>query len=71
MSAIIGFLPPRAGEIRLFARRSKAFTRNHFAKGRGLRAQGRRIFPSLTVQENLAVSRQKRFGVALAWTWSG
>jgi branched-chain amino acid transport system ATP-binding protein len=34
----------------------------------GFVPQGRRIFPSLTVQENLAVSRQKRKGVAKQWT---
>ena len=37
-------------------------------KGVGFVPQGRRIFPSLTVQENLAVARQKRKGVAMAWT---
>jgi branched-chain amino acid transport system ATP-binding protein len=69
MSAIIGFLPPRAGEIRLFGEaigRLSPETISH--RGVGFVPQGRRIFPSLTVQENLAVSRQKRKGVALAWT---
>jgi len=69
MNAIIGFLPPRAGEIRLFggpiARLSpEAISR----KGVGFVPQGRRIFPTLTVRENLVVSRQKRAGVAVPWT---
>jgi branched-chain amino acid transport system ATP-binding protein len=69
MSAIIGFLPPRAGEIRLFGEaigRLSPETISH--RGVGFVPQGRRIFPSLTVQENLAVSRQKRKGVAVPWT---
>jgi branched-chain amino acid transport system ATP-binding protein len=69
MSAIVGFLPPRAGEIRLFGEaigRLSPETISH--RGVGFVPQGRRIFPSLTVQENLAVSRQKRKGVAVPWT---
>ena len=57
MSAIIGFVPPRAGEILLYgepiARRSpEAIAR----LGVGLVPQGRRIFASLTVEENLQVA---------------
>jgi branched-chain amino acid transport system ATP-binding protein len=69
MSAIIGFLPPRAGEIRLFGEAIGALPPETISrKGVGFVPQGRRIFPSLTVQENLAVSRQKRKGVAMRWT---
>ena len=69
MHAIIGFLPPRAGEIRLFgdsiARLSpEAISR----KGVGFVPQGRRIFASLTVSENLIVSRQSRSGTEKLWT---
>jgi len=69
MYAIIGFVPPRAGEIRLFgdsiARLSpEAISR----KGVGFVPQGRRIFASLTVGENLIVSRQSRMGAGKPWT---
>ncbi len=69
MSAIIGFLPPRTGEIRLFGEAIGRLAPEAISrKGVGFVPQGRRIFPSLTVQENLAVSRQKRAGVAVPWT---
>jgi len=69
MSAIIGFLPPRAGEVRLFGESIGRLSPEAISrKGVGFVPQGRRIFPSLTVQENLTVSRQKRKGVAMAWT---
>jgi branched-chain amino acid transport system ATP-binding protein len=69
MYAIIGFVPPRAGEIRLFgdsiARLSpEAISR----KGVGFVPQGRRIFASLTVGENLIVSRQSRREARKPWT---
>jgi branched-chain amino acid transport system ATP-binding protein len=69
MNAIIGFLPPSAGDIRLFgepiARLSpEAISR----KGVGFVPQGRRIFPTLTVRENLIVSRQSRSGAVNPWT---
>jgi len=69
MSAIIGFLPPRAGEIRLFGETIGRLSPEAISRrGVGFVPQGRRIFASLTVRENLAVSRQKRKGVAVPWT---
>jgi branched-chain amino acid transport system ATP-binding protein len=69
MSAIIGFLPPRAGEIRLFGEMIGRLSPEAISrKGVGFVPQGRRIFANLTVRENLAVSRQKRKGVAMPWT---
>jgi len=60
INSIIGFLPPRQGEIHLFgepiARRSPEVIAQ---KGVGLVPQGRRIFPSLTVRENLLVASHK------------
>ena len=69
MYAIIGFVQPRAGDIRLFgdsiARLSpEAISR----RGVGFVPQGRRIFPSLTVSENLIVSRQSRKEAGKLWT---
>ena len=69
MSAIIGFLPPRGGEVRLFGEPiGKLSPETISRKGVGFVPQGRRIFSTLTVRENLAVSRQKRAGVATPWT---
>jgi branched-chain amino acid transport system ATP-binding protein len=54
--SIIGFLPIRTGEIRLFGDRISALAPEAIArKGVGLVPQGRRIFASLTVRENLIV----------------
>ena len=76
MSAIIGFVPPRAGEILLhgepIARRSpEAIAR----LGVGLVPQGRRVFASLSVEENLQVAaraqraqRVPRAPAAQTWT---
>jgi len=69
MSAIIGFLPPRSGEVRLFGEAIGRLSPEAISRrGVGFVPQGRRIFANLTVRENLAVSRQKRKGVAMPWT---
>ncbi len=67
MSSIIGFLRPRAGEILLhgepIARRApEAIAR----LGVGLVPQGRRVFASLSVEENLAVAARAPRGLAAA-----
>ena len=60
MSTIIGWVRPRGGEIRLFGEPIARLSPEAIArKGVGLVPQGRRIFPKLTVRENLVVSRQK------------
>ncbi len=66
--SIIGFQPPRRGRI-LF-RDSEITHLRPFTiakRGIGLVPQGRRIFPSLSVQENLTVSGRQR-GKKNAWT---
>jgi len=69
MSAIIGFLPPRTGDIRLFGEAiGKLSPETISRKGVGFVPQGRRIFATLTVRENLVVARRKRAGLAAAWT---
>jgi branched-chain amino acid transport system ATP-binding protein len=69
MSSIIGFLPPRSGDIRLFGTSILCLPPEAIArKGIGFVPQGRRIFPSLTVRENLIVSTQSRPGAAVPWT---
>ncbi len=69
MSSIIGFLPPRSGEIRLFGEAISRLAPEAIArKGVGFVPQGRRIFHTLTVRENLVVSRQSRPGSDNPWT---
>ena len=69
MNAIVGFLPPRSGEIRLFGEPISRLSPEAISrKGVGLVPQGRRVFPSLTVRENLVVAAQSRQGAAESWT---
>jgi branched-chain amino acid transport system ATP-binding protein len=59
MNAIIGFLPPRNGEIRLFGERIGRLSPEVISRrGVGLVPQGRRVFPTLTVRENLMVAKR-------------
>ncbi len=61
MNTVIGFLPPRSGEIRLFGEPIEGLPPEAISrKGVGFVPQGRRIFASLSVRENLVVSRQTR-----------
>ena len=66
--SIIGFTPPRRGAVRF---KGDDITRwppfRAVERGMGLVPQGRRVFPSLTVKENLEVARQPRPGAA-PWT---
>jgi branched-chain amino acid transport system ATP-binding protein len=67
--AIVGFVPPRRGEIRLFGEAiSRLSPESISRKGVGLVPQGRRIFASLTVRENLLVAAQSRAGATESWT---
>src|SRR5476651_1956071 len=60
ISTIIGFLKPRDGDIRLFGEPIAGLSPERISHlGIGLVPQGRRIFASLTVQENLAVAQQR------------
>ncbi len=69
ISTIIGFLTPREGEIRLFGESISGLSPERIARlGVGLVPQGRRIFPSLTVRENLVVAGQHREMSAKPWT---
>src|SRR5262252_3687048 len=69
MSSIIGFLPPRGGDIRLFGASILRLPPETIARqGVGFVPQGRRIFPSLTVRENLIVSARSRAGAPVPWT---
>ena len=55
--SIIGFTPPRAGSIVFNARDITRVSSDRIARaGIGLVPQGRRIFPDLTVRENLTLA---------------
>src|SRR4051794_39977365 len=68
ISTIIGFLKPARGEIRLFGEAIEGLGPERISHlGIGLVPQGRRIFPSLTVRENLRVAQQRRNKVSTPW----
>ncbi len=69
ISSIIGLLQPREGEIRLHGEAIVGLSPERIARlGIGLVPQGRRIFPSLTVRENLVVAAQRRETGMTPWT---
>jgi branched-chain amino acid transport system ATP-binding protein len=60
ISTIIGFLNPKQGDIRLFGEPIAGLSPERISQlGIGLVPQGRRVFPSLSVRENLMVARQR------------
>jgi branched-chain amino acid transport system ATP-binding protein len=68
ISTIIGFLKPRNGEIRLFGEAIEGLGPERICRlGIGLVPQGRRIFASLTVRENLMVARLRGFATSMPW----
>jgi branched-chain amino acid transport system ATP-binding protein len=69
ISTIIGFLEPRDGEIRLFGEPIEGLSPERISHlGIGLVPQGRRIFSSLTVRENLIVAQQRERTTSEPWT---
>ncbi len=70
MSAIIGLLKPRRGTISLYGEAIGGFAPDEIArKGIGLVPQGRRMFRSLSVDENLMVAAQSpRNGGSAGWS---
>ena len=59
MNAIIGWLRPRRGKVRLFGEPIERLSPESISrKGIGLVPQGRRMFPTLTVKENLVVAQR-------------
>jgi branched-chain amino acid transport system ATP-binding protein len=64
--SIIGFTPPRRGRVLFKERDITGWPSNRVVGlGLGLVPQGRRVFPSLTVDENLAVAAKRNGG---PWT---
>jgi len=69
ISTIVGFLTPKEGDIRLFGEAIGGLSPERISRaGIGLVPQGRRIFPSLTVKENLIVARQRERAATKPWT---
>jgi branched-chain amino acid transport system ATP-binding protein len=72
MNVAVGLLPPRAGRVEVFgADVTRAAPEEIAAHGVALVPQGRRVFRSLTVRENLSVAARKPQGVSrnkAAWT---
>ena len=70
MNTIMGFLKPRSGAILLFGEPVAGLTPENIARrGICLVPQGRRMFRTLTVQENLMVAEQPvKQGGGQAWT---
>ena len=66
--SIIGFTPPRRGKVMYGERDITALPPEKIAKlGIGLVPQGRNIFPSLSVTENLTMAAR---GAGKAYSWS-
>ncbi len=70
MNVTVGLLPPRAGTVEVFGSAvTKLSPELIAARGVALVPQGRRIFRSLTVRENLAVAARKpAAGASAHWT---
>jgi branched-chain amino acid transport system ATP-binding protein len=70
MNVSVGLLPPRGGEVTVFGTPVSRLPPEQIAAlGVALVPQGRRIFRSLTVRENLIVAARKpNNGGAAAWT---
>ncbi len=67
LATAMGFLPARRGRVSLFGEPVQALSPEAISRrGLGLVPQGRRVFPSLSVRENLIVARQAVRGAA--WT---
>ena len=69
MSVIVGLLPPRRGRVAVCGNEVAGRAPEAIAAlGVALVPQGRRIFRSLTVRENLAVAARRPRGGGVQWT---
>ena len=69
MSTVMGFLRPRAGSIRLSGDPIGGLAPEAISRrGVSLVPQGRRVFPSLSVRENLAVASRRSGAGGNAWS---
>ncbi|WP_207199557.1 ABC transporter ATP-binding protein [Rhodoplanes elegans] len=70
MNVAVGLLPPRRGSVRVFGDETSRLAPEQIAlRGVALVPQGRRVFRSLSVRENLVVAARKPVGGgAAAWS---
>ncbi|MDA0981994.1 MAG: ABC transporter ATP-binding protein [Proteobacteria bacterium] len=69
VSSLMGIVPPKAGSIAFDGRAMRGLASYRVAQaGLGLVAEGRQIFPNLTVRENLVATAANRTGRASPWT---
>jgi len=69
MNVVVGLLPPRRGAVTLFGQPVTALPPERIsARGVALVPQGRRIFRSLTVEENLTVAARPPASGSSRWT---
>ena len=67
--AIMGLNPPRGGEVSFRAARIAGLAPEAIARrGIGLVPEGRQVFPTLTVRENLVATAANRTGRPSPWT---
>jgi branched-chain amino acid transport system ATP-binding protein len=68
MNVTVGLLPAREGEVEIFGETVTRLAPEQIAaRGVALVPQGRRVFKSLTVRENLAVAARKPRDASGAW----
>ncbi len=61
--SVVGFTPPRSGRVWVYGQDVTHWPSHRIARlGVGLVPQGRRIFPSLSVEENLTVAARGTYG---------
>ncbi len=69
MNVAVGLLPPRAGTVKVFGTSVARLPPERIAaQGVALVPQGRRVFKSLTVRENLGVAARTPKGAKAFWT---
>jgi branched-chain amino acid transport system ATP-binding protein len=69
--SLMGLLSPKGGEISFDGRQLKGNTPEAIARcGIGLVPEGRQVFPTLTVRENLIATAANRLGRSSPWTLS-
>lgn len=69
LRSIIGLTPPRSGRVVFAGKDVSGLPAYRIARmGMGLVPEDRRIFPGLTVRENLEVAQYRRSGAPRRWT---
>jgi len=67
--SLMGLTPPRAGTVEFEGKAVAGWAPENIAKaGIGLVPEGRQVFPTLTVRENLVATSSNRLGRTAPWT---